>query len=252
MGWFGIAMVRDGRIVIAVDYPGNNAADAMTVPGATLWWDRAEDLKTALDAIRQDPVIGPHMDLARVGAAGFSAGGFTALVAAGARVDPDHLFAFCRVNPDDGICRPQREFQLTEADMAQAFARPEVAAERQHAGDDHTIPSVRSAFVMAPALVQALDPDSLSHLHVPVLIVLGDADPVAPPATNGNVAVRLIPGARLQQLPSVGHYDFLSTCTEAGRTTLAVCRTVVPQEATHSQATAAAGAFFDRTLGPDP
>jgi predicted dienelactone hydrolase len=35
MGWFGITMARSGYIVVAVDHPGNNAADEMTVPGAT-------------------------------------------------------------------------------------------------------------------------------------------------------------------------------------------------------------------------
>ena len=33
VGWFGIAMARDGYIVAAVDHPGNNAVDQMTVPG---------------------------------------------------------------------------------------------------------------------------------------------------------------------------------------------------------------------------
>jgi predicted dienelactone hydrolase len=86
MGWFGIAMAREGGyIVIAVDHPGNNGIDEMTVPGALLYWDRADDLRAALDAIERDPVIGPHVDLTRLGVAGFSAGGFTALVAGGAQ-----------------------------------------------------------------------------------------------------------------------------------------------------------------------
>jgi len=41
MGWFGIAMARDGYIVVAVDHPGNNGLDTMTPAGAALWWDRA-------------------------------------------------------------------------------------------------------------------------------------------------------------------------------------------------------------------
>ncbi len=181
MGWFGIAMARSGNVAIAVDHPGNNAIDAMTVPGATLWWGRAEDLRAALDAMAQHPAIGAHMDTSRIGVAGFSAGGFAVLVAAGARVDPAHLVAFCADRPEDGICRPQREFRVTPAAREKSFADPEVAAERAHATDDHTIPSVRAVFVMAPGLVQALDPGSLTRLRVPVLIVLGEADTVARP-----------------------------------------------------------------------
>ena len=53
---------------------------------------------------------------------------------------------------------------------------------------------------MAPALVQALDPASLARMHTAVFIMLGDADTVAPPSTNGLVAANLIPGAQLTQL----------------------------------------------------
>jgi predicted dienelactone hydrolase len=252
MGWFGIAMARGGYVVIAVDHPGSTAIDAMTVPGATLWWDRAEDLRAALNAMLGDPVIGPHLDPSRIGVAGFSAGGFTALVAAGARVDPAHLAGFCRTHPDDGVCRPQREFQVTPAEREKALALAGVAAEQKHATDDHAIPGLRAAFVMAPGLVQALEPASLPRMHSPVFILLGDADPVVPPATNGLVAARMIPGAELKQLPGVGHYDFLSACTEAGRAALAVCRTTVPQAGTHSQAVTLADAFFARAFAGSP
>jgi predicted dienelactone hydrolase len=107
MGWFGIAMARAGYVVIAVDHPGNNATEAMTPAAAILPWDRAEDLRSALAAAENDPAIGPHLDKMRVGAVGFSAGGYTVLVAAGARPDPDHFDAFCAENPDDGVCRPR-------------------------------------------------------------------------------------------------------------------------------------------------
>ena len=248
MGWFGIAMARDGYIVVAVDHPGNNGADKMTVAAVVLWWDRAEDLQAALNAAEQDQTIGPHMDLSRIGVAGFSAGGGTALLAAGARVEPGRLIRFCQANPDDGICRPQREFAFSTQDAEDLLKRPEIQAEAAHAGDDHAIPPVRAAFVMAPALVQALDPASLEHMHVPVEIILGDADTVVPPATNGLVAAKMIPNVSLIRLPGVGHYDFVSSCTESGRAVIAVCRTEVPQADTHRQAIEAAEAFFSRQL----
>jgi pimeloyl-ACP methyl ester carboxylesterase len=102
---------------------------------------------------------------------------------------------------------------------------------------------------MAPALVQSLDPDSLKAMRPPVSILLGDADKVAPPATNGQVAAALIPGAKLTALPHVGHYDFLAECTSAGNDTIPVCPTEVPRAATHEAAIDEAVAFFDATLG---
>jgi predicted dienelactone hydrolase len=250
MGWFGIALARSGYIVVAVDHPGNNGADKMTPAGALLYWDRPDDLRAALAATEHDPVIGPHMDFGRVGVAGFSAGGFTALAAAGARVDLGRFDRFCQANPNDGLCRPQIEFVITAQDRDQFFQLPQAAAEAAHAGDDHAVPGVRAAFTMAPALVQSFDPASLAHMHTPVYIILGDADPVATPATNGMVAATLIPGAELEQLPGVGHYDFLATCTAQGAATRAVCKSAVPQSQTHRQAITAAKAFFARTLSP--
>jgi predicted dienelactone hydrolase len=192
------------------------------------------------------------MDLARLGVAGFSAGGFTALVAAGDRVDRAHFAQFCAANPDDGLCRPQQAFSATPEEFAKALELPEVAAGVAHARDDHSIPAVRAVFVMAPALVQALDATSVAQMRMPVDIVLGEADTVAPPATNGLVTAELIPGAELEQFPGVGHYDFLSTCTEAGQTVLPQCKIPIPQANSHSQAIAAAQKFFGRDLKNEP
>ncbi len=102
---------------------------------------------------------------------------------------------------------------------------------------------------MAPAIVQSLDPESLKRLGTPVRILLGDADKVAPPATNGDVAAALIPGAKLTTLPHVGHYDFLAECTPAGNAVVPVCPTDVPRAATHKTAIDEALTFFDATLG---
>ena len=156
-------------------------------------WERPGDLATALDRVKSDPSIGPHLDLDRLGAAGFSAGGFTTLVEAGARVDFDRFLRFCDAHPDDGICAPQKEFQFSLSDAEAFFAEPAGASELAHAKDDHSIAGVRAAFVMAPGIVQSLDPESLKRMRLPVAILLGDADKVAPPATNGEVAAALIP-----------------------------------------------------------
>jgi predicted dienelactone hydrolase len=174
MGWFGIAMARQGYVVVAVDHPGNNGLDPMTIPGALLTWERAADLKRALEATLADTVIGPHIDPHRVGLAGFSAGGFTALVGAGAIPDFVRFERFCAGHPDDGVCKPQTEFPITAEQRDAFFQDPAYAKAMRHMGDDHSIRNVRAVFAMAPAIVQGLDPASLERMSVPVTIVLGD------------------------------------------------------------------------------
>jgi predicted dienelactone hydrolase len=249
MGWFGIAMAQAGYIVISVDHPGNNAKDQMTVPGAILWWERAEDLKHALDVVSHDQIIGPHVDRARVGAAGFSAGGFTALLLGGARAAPEHLQRFCHAHPDDGICRPQVEFTVAESDAERARQDPPVAALEATAHNEHSLDSVKAVFAMAPALIQGIDPESLRALRPSVTMVAGDADTVAPPATNAQAAARLIPGARLEMVPNVGHYAFLSTCTPNAAASIRVCALAGPQDQAHAVAIKQALELFSRYVG---
>ena len=249
MAWFTLPLVRAGYVVIAVDHPGNNGLDQMTVGGAVMFWDRPGDLAAALAAARADPAIGPHLDLDRLGVAGFSAGGFTAIAATGAHVDTARLQAFCTANPNDGICRPQKEFPLSTPQMLAALASPALAPEAAHSGDDHSIPGVRAAFAIAPAIVQAFDPANLKSDRTPVAIILGDADPVAPPETNGLTAARDLPHAELKTLPDVGHYDFLAACTPAGVAATPLCADKTPQAPTHQAAIDMALAFFAKTLG---
>ncbi|MBV9568599.1 MAG: alpha/beta hydrolase [Hyphomicrobiales bacterium] len=249
MAWFGTALAREGFIVIAVDHPGNNGRDTMTIAGATLFWERPGDLRAALARVKADGAIAPHLDLARLGVSGFSAGGFTGLAAAGARVDIRRFQAFCMANPTDGVCAPQKEFPVSAAQAEQFLMARESAGEIARSRDDLSISGVKAAFLLAPAIVQSLDPGSLSRFSVPVDIVLGAADDVANPKTNGEVAAATIPGARITILPGVGHYDFLSECTPAGEATIPVCPTKVPRSETHKAAIDEALAFFHRALG---
>jgi predicted dienelactone hydrolase len=108
---------------------------------------------------------------------------------------------------------------------------------------------VRAVFVMAPALVQAIDPQSLARLRAPVRIVAGDADTVAPPATNAQVAVGLIPDSQLDIVPKAGHYAFLSTCTPIAIISVRACTLAGAQEPAHRVALEKALELFGRALG---
>jgi predicted dienelactone hydrolase len=242
-------MAESGYVVVAVDHPGNNGLDPMTVAGGILWTERAEDLKHALAVAGSDPVIRPHLDLDRVGASGFSAGGFTALVLGGARADTRLFRTFCHAHPDDGVCRPQLEFPITETDIEKALQDPQVASLTPRASDDHALGSVKAVFAMAPAIVQSMEPASLEHMHHAVTIVAGTTDTVAPPDTNARVAARLIPGTRLEMVPNAGHYAFLSLCTPQGVTNIKLCQIAGDSKAAHRIAIEEARALFARTLG---
>lgn len=252
MGWFAAAMVEAGYVVIGVDHPGNNGLEPMTKTGAALFFERPGDLRRAYDHVAADAELGPMLDPGRVAAAGFSAGGFTALALGGARVEPARLRGFCTANPDDGVCRPQLEFAvpieevLGLLDSESSRARlAEIAAAPQR-------PRIRALLVMAPAIVQAFDPSSLRAIDAEARFILGGADRVAPNATNGLVAAALLPRAHHQTVPDAGHYDFLTACAAGSPDPLPFCAHQRQTAAAHRAAITAALDLFARTIGTRP
>jgi predicted dienelactone hydrolase len=116
----------------------------------------------------------------------------------------------------------------------------------------HRDPRVRAAFAIAPALGPAFAPESLGQISIPVAIVAGRADSIAPVGSNAEYLARHIPHAQLTIYPGgVGHYTFIDTCTENGRKRLPrICNDApdVDRIAIHEDAARKAIAFFDANL----
>jgi predicted dienelactone hydrolase len=111
MMWLGYYMASRGYIVAAVNHHGNTAAERpYAAQGFLLYWERARDLMAVLDKLLADPVFGGRIDRDRIGAAGFSLGGYTVISIAGGRFSPREFESFCRSPQRDFTCEPQREF----------------------------------------------------------------------------------------------------------------------------------------------
>jgi predicted dienelactone hydrolase len=246
--WLGTVLARHGYVVIAVDHPGNNGRDKMTLAGASLWWLRAEDLRLALASAEADPAIGPHLDPSRLGVAGFSIGGFTALDLAGGRPIPALYFRHCAAHADDGICKVQKEFPELDPRHPPKEA---LDLQRDLPPAPASPPHLKAMVLLAPALAPAFDPSSVRRISVPTAIVHGDADDIATPKYNGAVIARLLPHASLTVVPGGNHYDFLDLCTPAGQAAIkGLCRPPGDdrQREAHKVAIDKALALFDARL----
>lgn len=251
LAWLGTRLAAHGYIAVAVNHPGNNALEPYTVPGFTLFWERAADLSRVIDGMLADRQFGPRIDPRRIGAAGFSLGGYTMIEIAGGRSSPA-FFELCTHHPRDRKCTSPPEFpDLVPKAAALLKSDPGYRAAVARAGSDYRDPRVRAVFAIAPALGSVFVPDSLRHIAIPVEIVAGSADPIAPVTANARYFAGHIPGSRLVLFPGAGHYTFFATCTALGKKAQpGLCNDPpgIDRHRAHERAAGLAVAFFGTHL----
>ena len=256
LGWLGRTLASHGYIAAAVNHPGNNALEPYTPSGFSLWWERARDLSEVIDKMVADREFGARIDSRRIGAAGFSLGGYTMVEIAGGITDRSAYQEFCKSPAADDMCKSPPEFSQLLAYFNRldevAKGDPEIAASLGKEKESHRDGRVRAVFAIAPALGPAFRPEGLKKITIPVQIVAGIEDDSVPIASSAEYFAAHIPGSKLVLLNGgVQHYQFLSSCTATGRERLASLCTDKPgvdRESIHEKTAAMAVQFFDAQL----
>lgn len=253
LDWLAARLAAEGYIVAGVNHPGNNALEPLTPEGFTLWWERTMDVSEVLDAMLADPVFGPRIDAHRVGAAGFSLGGYTVLELAGARTDRTAFEQFCRSPAADAVCRPAEMNRLDKgaANPADMLTLPGDRESIARAGASYRDKRINAVFAIAPALGEAFDSRSLADIEVPVSLVAGTADVTVPPDTNIHRIAGLMRVAGVAMVQGASHNTFLDTCVPEAVDKLAtLCKDGpgVDRDAVHEQTAQFALRFFDGAL----
>lgn len=217
LAWLATALAQRGFVAAAVNHPGNSYEDVTTLEGFILRWQRARDLSAVLDGLLADPGLGGLIDAKRVGAAGHSLGGFTVIELAGGRTDLEGFFRHCAAHR--ASCTPPPEYaNLNQQVDSKARTDPAFRAALEHAGDSYRDARIRAGFAMAPALGPSVSPASLASIAIPIMVVVGDADRVAPAEDNAGYYAKHIKGARLELLTGgTGHFVFLDLPTAEGK-----------------------------------
>lgn len=189
------ALADAGFVVSALTHPGDNFRDQSRAVQLT---GRAPQLSALIDymtGVWSGPVA---VDPERIGAFGFSAGGFTVTSVVGGVSDAQAILGHCRAHPGFFACRllAAHRFDLGEW-------RPETRDVR-----------VGAAVIAAPAFGQSFTTESLKSVSIPVQLWQASDDEVLPAPYNVEpIRDRLGRAPDYHHVENAGHYDFLSPCT---------------------------------------
>ena len=203
--WLADALVQKGFIVAAVDHWGNTYNNKIAIDFVTPW-QRPLDISFAVTQLLGDKEFGSVIDQNRIGAAGFSIGGYTGIALAGGRLDFDALMNY--MTAGDGrktIAIPEFPDLMKSVkidDVKESFRRsPDLMDKR-----------IKAFFIICPAIGQGFERKSqLSRINKPFFIVGAQSDSIAPSKLNAEHYHHLIKGSGLVVIPGkVGHYAFLN------------------------------------------
>lgn len=252
LAWLAESLVGQGFIVAGVNHHGNTGAEDRPRPGGfVLPWERARDLSVLIDRLTADSAIAPHLDTTRIGAAGFSLGGYTVLALAGAHFSFADLQQRCTSAPTAAVCTLPPEATFTMADV-DSLARTDAAFQAAMArGARPTRDArIRAVYAIAPALVPVLDTTGLQADTVPIQVVLGASDTQVVPAPTAAWLARHAPAVRVETRQGVTHYGYLAECTLRGRVFLrALCTDGATDRTTlHASVAGDVARFFRQSL----
>jgi predicted dienelactone hydrolase len=198
-----LALAESGFVVAAVTHTGDNYRDQTQFGRLE---DRPRHIKVLIDYMLASWRHHNALDPLRVGMFGFSAGGFTALVAVGGTPDMATVAPYCAAHPDDWTCRTLKERKISLS--ANTAGRSTAAPRWVHD------PRIAAAVIASPAIGYAFSAEGLSTVTVPIQLWRGDSDEILPhPNYAQAVYDRLPVKPKYHVVPNAGHFAFLAPCT---------------------------------------
>lgn len=234
-----MALAGAGYVVAAPMHVGDNFREQSRAGRATLFHERAEQLHATITALLTQWSGHAAIDSTRVGAFGYSAGGFTVLTLAGAQPALRRVATHC-ARTSEFVCDVLRANSSPLVSGADLTALPSFPRDTR----------VRAAVLAAPGLGFTLDSAALASVAVPVQLWSGERDESVPFATNAKT-IRDALGARVasHRVPLAGHAAFLVPCTLLRPSALCTDPDGFDRRAFHAAMNGAVIRFFDERLG---
>jgi len=190
------SLVRAGYVVASLTHAGDSSQDRSRVGTQDLFVGRPRQVSALIDAVLADPVMSSLIDESRIGACGFSMGGYTVLAMAGAQPN----FALI----DDYCLRPHF---LDLCDIKQAI--------RSYRAPQNGLADRRVKAVVAMAPFDAFwGRSELEAITCPVLLFSAEKDQMIHPGEYiEHVHSALPTGSAYKTISGAGHFVFLAPCS---------------------------------------
>lgn len=189
-------LARAGFIVAALTHPGDNWRDRSSATDVNI---RPNALGALVTYMLNDWPSHKQIDAKRVGAFGFSAGGFTVLAAAGGRPDLSRVASHCAANPEFYDCKLVRAHR-------QGSAQPWIGTKDSR---------IKAVVVAAPALGFTFGRAELAGVKIPVQLWRAAEDKILPAPFYADAVKAALPATpEFHDVPGAGHFDFLAPCAD--------------------------------------
>ena len=222
-----------GFVVAALEHPGDNFRDDTGRGTPEVWYGRPAQIRSLLDRLTTEPSWKSVINPQRIGFFGFSAGGYTGLMLAGAAPDFRRVQQYCRSHPGDASFCPFPSLPVAPKGLVT------------------TDPRIKAMTLAAPVGV-VFSPSSLQAIQQPTLLMWADRDEVLIPEFNAEAVARALPRlAGKEMIHGAGHYVFMSPCTDdlaAIAPEICTDKTGIHRNAIHARLNAVISKFFSDTL----
>jgi predicted dienelactone hydrolase len=243
-GWYAshydtaLALAHAGFVVAAVSHPGDTFDDQSR---AAQIWRRPEQIHRLIDYMLANWAGHARIDPRRVGLFGFSAGGFTALVAVGGTPDLGLVAAHCQAKP-----------AAFECGVVSRAGGPTPVASLPPASAYVHDPRIRAAVVAAPALGYTFGRAGLAAVRVPIQLWRAEDDHILPNPDYAQAVRDALPRRpEYHVVAGDDHFDFMAPCNAAlVQAAPEICQEHggFDRQAFHERFNAAIVRFFERTL----
>lgn len=210
LGWLSTELARNGFIVAAPNHIHSTSGDSIPVESFKIW-ERPQDISALIDALLADPQWSKRIDPDRIGGIGFSLGGTSMMLAAGAQASLASFVDYCTTSGGkDGGCN---WFQRGGVDFS--------TVDRQAFEASYRDRRLSALVAVDPGFAMAYQPDSLKAVDMPTLILnLGEGEAITPGVRAQKLATE-ISGARYATIAGAVHFTFLGVCNPNGAEVLA-------------------------------